>query len=81
MLESLDMATSRQDGGRSVKFDCVIWVRQAVRALDANGFLHCTDVLALEKECQEVAAKWAPSVMTGDASYIVHVSEHAAGVE
>lgn len=75
-VKGIAMATPRQDGGRRTPFDCIIWMRQAVRALDAAGFLECKDAVALEEECQDIAEEYAPSVLDGDGpAYAVRVSQ------
>ncbi|GJF00422.1 hypothetical protein PsYK624_167100 [Phanerochaete sordida] len=74
-VKDINMATPRQDGGRRTPFDCIIWLRQAVRALDAAGFLECKDAVALEEECQDIAEQYAPEVLDGEGTYVIRVSQ------
>lgn len=38
------------DKERETKFTCRVWVREAVRLMNANGYVRCPDVNALEEE-------------------------------
>ncbi|KAJ3902118.1 hypothetical protein F5879DRAFT_904767 [Lentinula edodes] len=38
------------DKGKEPKFTCRVWMKEAVRCLNAAGYLRCTDVDELEKE-------------------------------
>jgi hypothetical protein len=49
------LATTRENGGRKTKFDCVIWVRQAVQLLNQRGWISCLNAIALEQACEVFA--------------------------
>ncbi|KAJ6486369.1 hypothetical protein C8R47DRAFT_979683 [Mycena vitilis] len=50
-LNTIEMAVPVVDKERERKFTCRVWFRQAIRELHDTGFLECSDVDALEKEC------------------------------
>lgn len=54
-------------------FSSLIWIRQAVRALDHAGIISCPDALALEREMLKLAVDNDMATGLGE-PYMVHVA-------
>ncbi|EPQ56163.1 hypothetical protein GLOTRDRAFT_40659, partial [Gloeophyllum trabeum ATCC 11539] len=74
LFKAIPMATPRADGGRRTPFNCIIWLRQAVRSLSDHNVISCNDAVALENECQRLAEEHAPEVLQGSEGYRVFKS-------
>ncbi|KAG8815021.1 hypothetical protein FRC17_000884 [Serendipita sp. 399] len=52
LFQHIPLATNRANGGRRVKFDCVMWLRMALQALHLEGIINCPDAKETINECQ-----------------------------
>jgi len=57
------------------EWDCCIWVRDAVRALNTAGAIKCTEVDLLEAEARKVGDSLRDKVPTGEAPAAVFDSD------
>ncbi|KAJ7682637.1 hypothetical protein DFH06DRAFT_1290035 [Mycena polygramma] len=75
-LNTIEMAVPVVDKERERIFTCRVWFRQAIRELHETGFLECSDVDALEKECIRHGLGNTPE---GDVykEYAYYVSKHS----
>ncbi|KAF4610720.1 hypothetical protein D9613_007125 [Agrocybe pediades] len=55
ILEKIPMESPAGSEDENIKFSCRIWIREAARVLNKAGIITCSDVNALEKECEGYA--------------------------
>ncbi|KAK0242672.1 hypothetical protein EDD85DRAFT_918880 [Armillaria nabsnona] len=53
VLKNIPMVVPAIDGEREPRFSCRVWCREALRRLDIEGIITCTDIDAMEKEMRE----------------------------
>ena len=61
----------------SPAFSSHVWVRQAIRVLNSEGFIKCSDISALEKECRSLARKNWNHITFGSESFRVFTSQYS----
>ena len=55
LLKDIPLAIPDSDKNTEPRFSCRVWLREAVRHLDAAGLINCSDINALEAECRSYA--------------------------
>lgn len=53
VFKVIPMATDHTNGGRSIPFDCKIWIKMALQKLNVEGLIACPDASATMKECED----------------------------
>lgn len=74
-LREIPLETPQEDQGQD--FNCRVWVRQAIRALEGQGVLQCDNLEALEAEAIRYADANREAVEQGAASAGIYASVHA----
>lgn len=76
-LSHIQMRIPEVDRSVSSDFSSCVWVRQAIRVLNSEGFIKCSDVSALEKECESLAKKNWDHIAFGSGHFRVYTSQYS----
>jgi len=76
-LSHIQMEIPEVDKSVSPAFSSRAWVRQAIRVLNSEGFIKCSDISALEKECRSLARKNWTHIAFDSGPFRVFTSQHS----
>ncbi|KAF9495955.1 hypothetical protein BDN71DRAFT_1446886 [Pleurotus eryngii] len=77
ILQAIPMKVPALDAEIEPRFSCRVWFKEAVRQLAYAGVITCTDVYALENECNEYA-RGNDASQASYVGYMYHVSQYSS---